>query len=342
MNRRILGNILLITLLILLGSGLYMYFIPFEKNIASLHTFFAFVFILLMVLHIFNNKSALSKYISGKNQAKLKKFQSPLLFSMAAIIAIGVYYDLPLLNKIYAFGNQFRNEQIGKKENTFDYEIINLDKSVGNKSISVELKKGSAFQYPLFAVWMEDSVGNYIETLYISRVISSSTFDYGQKVGDNWTPAILRRPEALPYWSHKRGIQASDGLYVPLDGAPDLDAISGATPTSNFIINSKINIDRGNSYKVLIELNQSYDWNEYYTAEKFPEDKIYSGSGQVGQPSLIYAAEITPTDLETATYKIMKLIGHGHYSGQTGKLYTNLSNITSAKNIADRIILKIK
>ncbi len=342
MNRRLLGNILLVSFLILSSSGVLMYFTPFEKNIASLHTFFALLFILGIVLHMINNKLPLKNYISGKKQQKCKKLQTPFIFLIISLIAVGVYLDVPVLNEIYVFGNEFRNEQIGKTEETFDYQIIELDKKVGKQKISIELKKGEAFQYPLFAVWVEDSKGNYIETLYISRVISSSTFDYGEKVGDSWESAIRRRPEALPYWSHKRGIQASDGLFVPLNGSPDLDAVSGATPTSNFIIRSKSNFEENSAYRILIELNQSYDWNEYYTPNKFPDDKIYSGSGKVGQPSLIYAAETKPESLESTTHKIMNLIGHGHYSGKDGKLYGDVSQITTAKNIAERIILALE
>lgn len=37
----------------------------------------------------------------------------------------------------------------------------------------------------------------------------------------------------------------------------------------------------------------------------------------------------------------MKLIGHGHHSGQNGNLYRDMSNITTAKQIAERIILTV-
>ena len=342
MNRRLLGNILIITLLILSTSGVLMYFTPFEKNIASLHTFFALLFILTMVFHIVNNKKPLTNYISGKKQKRFKKFQSLFVLVIISVVSLGVYFDTPILNSVYNWGNEIRNNQIGKTEETFDYQIIELDKTIGNQKISIELKKGAAFQYPLFAIWIEDSIGNYIETLYISRVISSSTFDYGKKVGENWESAIVRRPEALPYWSHKRGIEASDGFFVPLNGAPDLDAVSGATPTSNFIVKSKIHVNKNSDYRILIEINQSYDWNEYYNKNKFLDDKIYSGSGQVGQPSLVYATEIKKTELKSTTHKIMNLIGHGHYSGKDGKLYKDLSQITTAKNIAERIILTLE
>lgn len=342
MTRRLLGNVLIAVLLILSISGVLMYFTPFTKNIASLHTFFALLFILAMVFHIMNNKLPLSNYITGKRQSKLKKFQSPLVFLIILLITLGLYFNAPILNQLYAFGNQIRNKQIGKTEETFDYQIIELEKAVGNYKISVELKKGKAFQYPLFAIWAEDSIGNYIETLYISRVISSSTFDYGKKVNDNWESAVIRRPEALPYWSHKRGIHASDGLFIPLNGAPDLDAVSGATATDNFIVKSKSDFNNLNNYRILLEVNQSYDWNEYYTQDKFPNDKIYSGSGQVGQPSLVYATEIKNTKLKSTNHKIMNLIGHGHHSGKDGKLYKDVSQITTAKNIAERIILTLE
>ncbi|MCK0189158.1 hypothetical protein [Arenibacter sp. F20364] len=147
--------------------------------------------------------------------------------------------------------------------------------------------------------------------------------------------------ESLPYWSHKRGIKAEDGLYMPMGNSADIDANSGATPTGNFIIHANSEIAKGN-YKILMELNQSYDWNEFYTKDKFPEDEIYSGSGQVGQPSLIYASEIAPKDFDAKTYKLMELIGHGHYSGKNGGLYEDLSQITTAKQIADRIIITIQ
>lgn len=340
MNRRLLGNILITVLLILIGSGVVMYFIPFKKSVASIHTFFALLFILAMALHLVNNKLPLSNYVTGKRVTKFKKLQSPFIFLIAIVFMIGLYFNMPVFNKLYAFGNDLRNQQLGKEETVFDYQIIDLDKAVGNKNISIELKKGEAFQYPLFAVWIEDLRGNYMQTLYISRVISSSTFDYGKNIDGNWESAIVRRPEALPYWSHKRGVKASDGLYAPLN-ATDLDAISGATPTGNFIVNSKSDINEGD-YRVLIELNQSYDWNDYYTKDKFPNDVIYSGSGQVGQPSLIYSAEISSTDFNEKAHKIMKLIGHGHHSGKDGNLYNDLSHITTAKQIADRIILSIK
>ncbi|MCF1422940.1 DUF4405 domain-containing protein [Mangrovimonas futianensis] len=341
MDRRLLGNILIVKLLVLFGSGLLMYFKPFNKVVASVHTAFGLLFILAMVFHIINNKKPLYNYLSGKRKSSLQKLQSPLIAGITMVVVTALCLNLPIFNEVYNFGNELRNKQLGKSENQFDYQIITLNNEQKGLHFEIELKKGNAFQYPLFAIWLEDSLGNYLETLYISRVIASSSYDYGTKVDGAWKSAVKRRPEALPYWSHKRGIQAADGLYVPLNNSQDIDAVSGATPTGNFIIKSNSKLNKLNNYKVMLEVNQSYDWNTYYSEDRFPDDEIYSGTGQVGQPSLIYATSISPKVLENKSYSFMNLVGHGHHSGKNGTLFTDLSKITTAKEIADRIILSI-
>ncbi len=341
MERNLLGNILINATLIVFMTGVIMYFTPFDKTVASMHTFFALIFFVMVILHLVNNRIPAFNYLSGRrHQRLLMKFQGPIVSVACALLTIGLYLEIPFLKSIYEWGNVYRSHQLGKSESQFDFEIIELDKEGTNK-ISLEFKKGSAFQYPLFAVWLEDLRDQYKESIYVSRVITSSTFDYGMKTDGGWESAIVRRPESLPYWSHKRGIKAADGLYVPLGPTPDLDGISGATPTNNFIINTAANLDQSKSYNILLEVNQSYDWNEFYSQERFPNDSIYSGSGKVGQPSLVYCTKVKSNELTQKSHHILKLIGHGHHSGKDGKLDKDLSKITTAKEIAERIVLTV-
>ena len=235
-----------------------------------------------------------------------------------------------------------RNKQLGKEEQNNDYQIIKLNNTIGNYSVDIEIKKGKYFGYPLFAVWIEDSTGNYLKTIYVSKSISSSIFRKVKKVGNKWKPDVVRRPEALPYWSHKRNIKALDGLYVPLSSSPDIDAVTGATPTSNFIISSNIDMNNFNGFRILLEVNQSFDWNNYYSKDKFPTDSIYSGSGNVGQPALVYLVYVSKETLQTKNVFLMELIGHSHHSGASGELFSDLSNITTAKEIIDRAIVTIR
>jgi hypothetical protein len=87
----------------------------------------------------------------------------------------------------------------------------------------------------------------------------------------------------------------------------------------------------------LFEINQSWDWNEYWTNSKFPDDEQYKTSSQ---PALIYEAII---DLNSGNKEYeMQAIGHSHYSGKDGNLYTDLSTITTALEIVNKIIIRIK
>jgi hypothetical protein len=58
------------------------------------------------------------------------------------------------------------------------------------------------------------------------------------------------------------------------------------------------------------------------------------------QPALVYEAVIDLKYLKDS-YK-MNAIGHSHYSGKTGELFTDLSTLTTALQIADSIIVKIR
>ncbi|MEO9852988.1 MAG: hypothetical protein ABJH72_09560 [Reichenbachiella sp.] len=341
MNRSLVGNFLILTFLVLAASGAVMYFFSFEKSMAATHTLFALLFVLSIALHIVNNKVPLKNYLLGKRSKHLAKYQSLILIVLLSFIGLGAYLDMPVINELYNWGNELRNAKAGKTEATFEYQMIQLNSDIpGAGGLEIEVKKGEAFQYPLFAIWVEDSKGQYLETLYVSRVIASGVYDYGVEIDGVWTPSSKRRPEALPYWSHKRNIRALDGFYIPLEKALDLDGVSGATPTDNFIVKSRAKSEHMGSFRIMMEVNQSYDWNEYYNRNQFPDDKIYSGSGQVGQPALIYQSELFHFSGSYDTYSLMKLIGHGHHSGQDGKLYSNLSQITTAKDIVDRVIVK--
>jgi hypothetical protein len=58
------------------------------------------------------------------------------------------------------------------------------------------------------------------------------------------------------------------------------------------------------------------------------------------QPALVYEAKID-SDSSKDSYH-MKPVGHSHYSGKTGELFTDLSTITTALHIADSIVVKVK
>ena len=105
--------------------------------------------------------------------------------------------------------------------------------------IIVEFTKGESFYYPLMAVWIEDESGKYIQTLYVPESVATGVFKYGKQENNKWITASKRAPQTLPYWAHKRGIIASDGLYMPDSETAVPDAYTGATPVQGFILTSQ-------------------------------------------------------------------------------------------------------
>ena len=174
--------------------------------------------------------------------------------------------------------------------------------------LEIEMVRGEGHNHPLMAIWIEDESGEYIQTLYVAESIGKGIFQHGDASKGFWMPGEIRRPAALPYWSHRRGIKAEDGL--------DKTGLR--------------------TFKVLFEINQTWDWNEFWTNNKFSEDDEYKTSCQ---PAVVYAAMI---DLDNPREEcVMEVIGRSHHSGANGELYNDLQTITTALHIADKITIRI-
>ena len=200
-------------------------------------------------------------------------------------------------------------------------------------SLKISFIKGGHYNHPTFALWMEDLNGEYLKTLYLTKSYASGIFGH-ELVGDSvWknTSGPSFQPAALPYWTNKKGL--IDGEYlIPTPEHPYLDAYTGATPLTNFQLKTASQTISG--YKLMLEVNQTWDWNKYWTNNKYPESKAYSHSSQ---PSIIYAVEIN----DDQKIYFMNPIGHGNPKGENGKLYTDISTLSTAKEIFKTIKIEI-
>ena len=203
----------------------------------------------------------------------------------------------------------------------------------------VEFVKGPAFNHPSYAFWLEDLEGNYLETLYVTRFVATGNFGQGEISPGHWDskPGIVRRPASLPYWAHKRNIKAGDGLYIPSPETPVPDALTSATPTGSFRLLTNAESRPGKKFRLLMEINQPWDSNKYWNNARDAENIDYSTSLQ---PALVYAVTLDPQNREEKYY--LNPIGHSHPSGENGKLFTDLSTLTTAKQIAEKIIISIQ
>ncbi len=215
--------------------------------------------------------------------------------------------------------------------------------------LTIDFLAGKHFWNPQLVIWLEDSIGNYIETLLVTKSTARGLFYAGRsasnfKEADNRKAeekSPTRRVDALPYWSHKRGHLYADGFYSPPPETPLPDAITGATPKENFYFKSaSSSLQELGTFKVLIEVNVAFDENEFYSEYDFLDDSLYhSGTGLLGQPSLVYAATINSSDANR--YYVATLIGHGHQSGMTGELMRETQTLTTAKYIVERIVIGV-
>ncbi len=216
-------------------------------------------------------------------------------------------------------------------------DTLYTNRDAAGTDITFRFQKGEHHNHPIMAIWIEDTDGDYVETLYVAESIGTGIFRHGQADKGKWKPGPIRRPAALPYWGHKRGVKAKDGLYIPDQDDPMPDAVTGATPQESFVLKTKTSRKMTDPFVILMEINQSWDWNKYWTNNKYPDDDQYKTSSQ---PSVIYSAIVTPEG-GSQTYEL-KPAGHGHYSGKNGNLYEDLSTLTTALEIADKVVVTIE
>ena len=90
-------------------------------------------------------------------------------------------------------------------------------------------------------------------------------------------------------------------------------------------------------FNVYMEINQTWDWNQHWHNNLYPNDDEYKTSCQ---PALVYMAEVDLTSSQK-NYTL-KPVGHSHPSGKTGELFSDLSTFTTALKIAREVRFNIE
>lgn len=219
------------------------------------------------------------------------------------------------------------------------FENIETNSAANGIEFDITFLKGKQHNHPTFAFWIEDIDGKYIETLFVTKYLGTGIFGHGALGEGKWDnkPGEAKRPASLPYWLHKRGIMADGKTYLPTSEKPVSDAITGATPQTDFMLKTKSTKQLPNKFRLLMEINQPWDWNSYWNNGLYPNDADYKTSCQ---PALIYAVTIDQSKTNSTYY--LNPIGHSHYSGKDGEIYTDLSTLTTAKDIVYKLSVKLK
>jgi hypothetical protein len=230
----------------------------------------------------------------------------------------------------YLSPDGFSQRSVSKTETAT--EVIRTNVEGSGNALTFRVTAGKEHNHPMMAAWIENKDGSFIQTLYVNQSVAKGYFNYADKSEGKWKPGELVRPASLPVWAHKRGIRADEGHYMPTKSNPVPDAFTSATPSGDFVLAAKTDAIIKEKFHVFFEFNQSWDWNEYWTNSKFGDDTDYKSSAQ---PSVVYSVEIDPENLQESY--LMRPVGHGHPTGKDGSLNNDLSTITTALRIFDKI-----
>lgn len=208
------------------------------------------------------------------------------------------------------------------------YSVANYGEGQQGTTLNFHFEKGKRHNHPLMAIWLADEQGKYIQTLYVAESIGKGNFRRVDNSTGKWQAGEIQRPATLPYWGHQRGVKNEYGNYLPTPREPVVDAYTGATPPGSFDFKLTTEKKLNGVYQVFMEINQSWDWNEHWFNDKFPGDRDYMTSSQ---PAVVYRATI---DTRSSVRKSeLKPVGRSHHSGKDGKLYTDVSTLTTALQI---------
>jgi len=335
---RKLGSLLTgLSFLVVAVSGVLSFFSAYTERLAGVHTIAGFSFIAAALIHIFHNGSTWLRYVRGRITL-LPSRVFLVAFAVTAGLLAASYQGVRPVLALLAWGAACRSTGAPPKTT---YDKLILDVGGQGPLVSLDVKVGPFFRFteptygfeitPQMAVWTEDEQGHLLDTLYVTRDEGRSGYDEGDE-----KHTLSPRPAALPVWSHAIGIQR--GATPMLDRhAPAPDVVSSASPTDNVYIVGRAH-KAGGRFAVLLELNSSFDYNDYYRRDSFPDEVAYSDGGNPAQPSVVYRAWVEPG---SSRFALMTPIGHGHHAGADGKIDPDLSHMTTALEIVDRVVVEV-
>ena len=287
-------------------TGIIAFIQPFSIEIIGLHALTGFLFIGVVVGHIFNNSVALTKYI-----------KSPVVLGVIGVTIFTTllfYYQPAPIKKILGLSGNLGPAldlfEMDEKGMTYKYTP-----DPGYKML-IDLRTGPAYDLnnpPRLAVWLENQSFYHIKTLYVSNTPDNR--------------------EQLPYWAFKvkgweKAQKEAEEKNLSLEDS--VDAVSEATANGSFDPADYILPTEQNAsmpYRVMIEVNQPND----------PSSKLDD------QPSLVYEVEVDNYD--PYTFQLLELVGFPVLEKDTEKEEWYLSyadeSIESAFEIVDSVLLQI-
>lgn len=373
-KRPFISIALLLWVMVILVTSVLMFSNPYSNLVAMVHSIIGFGFLAIVLWHIASNLKVLKQYVLPNSPVLWQKNRGLVL--SAFVMCIGVLLltvlEVKPLKAFHQWGSSLRVGTLANGDHQdHKYQVVQLRDPQASFKIDIDVKKGAAYHWPQYAIWLEDDVGNVVHALYVSNSVATNTYKntvwlndsstiFNSNPFDNKTFVFENvfseqydetasnnksRPESLPVFLHKfeRAAQSQANKQPPAHLA--LDGYTGATVFDNFVVQQSVNpklrsraeaIGRS-IYNIYLEINQAFDFNDYFSSDRFPNDSVYSGDGFNGQPSVIYRASVDFK--QPRQHVMMTLQGRGHHSGKDGAIHADIENLTTALQIIDRVVV---
>jgi hypothetical protein len=359
-----------LSFMVILVTSILMFVQKHETSIALVHTIVGFGLLLIAIWHLKNNFTPLKKHFkwrAGAQGHRVFNIALPFAVTLSLVLVLLSLNQFSPLLAVYEWGNTLRATAKSKPVKKMTYERVDKT-NVAHKGpqLTIDLRKGPYFLWPQYAIWLETLKGEFIRPIYVTSSLAKNNFvnkvtkkdknivfdshivlsgkvnpeEVFEFQEDSATKEQRIRPDSLPVFLHQLGKKSADGFFVPTEGDLLVDSFTGATMLDNFLLDTRLKDTLPSGVKVKFEINNSFDFNQYYSSDRFPDDPVYSGNGYSAQPSIVYEAIIDFSSQQK--YFPMTLIGHGHHSGKNGKLYKNMDNLSTALELVDRIIVEVK
>jgi hypothetical protein len=354
--RHFVNIALLFFFVTLLISGLLRYLAPFSLVTTRVHVVFGLGVAVLVALHLIERTKYFKQILGGAkrrgdgNNTKRPSRRVPVkmlsgVVGLWALLLVAALWDYPPASSIIALSYEARQRSaIFRPDPKSVYKPIDegmrLKRATASEaSLLMEIEWGKAMDAtfarakgpgagarPQIAIWAESKNGSLIETLFVSEHAA-----FREQL--QWAGQPMRRGDVLPVWRHRYTLKTG----VKPDG--ERAAYSGATPEHSFSLHQNLKID-GKPFYLYLEVNAPNDANRFFNSRHAPDHAGHTKPG-IGQPSVIYGAYIEPD--KPKQYLLLDLVGHGGSTNRMdGNIHYDLSNLTSAKRVIEKILVKVK
>jgi hypothetical protein len=328
LGKHIVNYGLLLSFVTLAFTGIFSFFLPFSLLTARIHSIFGILTIVLVGAHLVTRIS----YFKSTLKNSVKKNSKSLQFHHLLIILglwIGLlaicFFDTHPIRGIMDQSYEARNKMHIVRQSPMagfidvsDHESIvsRMPKADADLALSLLIRSYKAnTPPPAIVIWAETKTGAMIETLYIDPRLA-----YEQE--PEWGGKKTLRHHILPIWRHKYS------LLSGVDPNGEIDGSSIATPKHSFSLDDYLILGKEKAFNLCLEINMPHDPNA-----AFPDPHL-------GQPSLLYDVHINIDD-ESPNY-ILDLVGQGSEAIKAGMINFDLDQITTAKDVLDIALFKIK